>query len=127
MAMNDVADQAEYCQLFARLIPSQKGILVRLLQKRGHTVVMIGDGFNDGIALKVADVGISFNSNNSEMARKLSKILINELDDLIVVLQSGLWVSRANRGLKFARFFMTGLIIGFLYIRCLLDLYSYLN
>jgi len=127
MALNDVADQAEYCQLFARLIPSQKGILVRLLQKRGHTVVMIGDGFNDGIALKVADVGISFNSNNSEMARKLSKILINELDDLIVVLQSGLWVSRANRGLKFARFFMTGLIIGFLYIRCLLDLYSYLN
>lgn len=83
MDLQEVTRQSSYCSVFARLIPSQKGVLIRLFQRKGHRVAMIGDGPNDGIALKVADVGISFVENSSPIARRLSKILINDLSDLL--------------------------------------------
>lgn len=115
MALDDIGDQTEYCSLFARLIPSQKGILVRVMQKRGHRVAMIGDGFNDGIALKVADVGISFHSNSSDMARKLSKILLNDVNDVATVIRHAYRVSRTTRMLKLVRYAIICLAILVLY------------
>jgi Ca2+-transporting ATPase len=83
MELAEVARQSDYCSVFARLMPSQKGIIVRLLQQRHHYVAMIGDGPNDGIALKVADVSISFQENSSPIARRLANILIQELTDVL--------------------------------------------
>lgn len=88
MELREVARQSAYCSVYARLIPSQKGTLVRLLRERGHCVGMVGDGINDGIALKAADIGISFTENSSPIAQRLAHILINKLDDLTLLVES---------------------------------------
>jgi Ca2+-transporting ATPase len=94
MDLAEVSRQSSYCSVFAQLTPSQKGILAYLFQLKGHRIAMIGDGPNDGVALKVADVGISFNENSSPIARNLSKILINDLADILVLFKSARRVHR---------------------------------
>jgi P-type Ca2+ transporter type 2C len=87
MALSDVARQADYVSIFARLLPSQKAVLLRLFQQTYHCVAMVGDGANDTLALKAANVAISFVKNSSPMARRVSDILISDLSDLLTVIQ----------------------------------------
>jgi len=89
--------------VFARLTPSQKGILIRILQRKGHCVVMLGDGPNDGIALKAADVSISIAQDSSPIARRLAKILINDLGDTLTLITSARRLWRRNQQLKVFR------------------------
>ena len=116
MALDEVARQSDHCSVFARLLPSQKAVIIRLFQNRGHHVAMIGDGPNDGIALKVADIGISFIKNSSPIARRLSKILISELPDLLRIIEGANRIKRTAKYFKLLRVLILIVILLGLYL-----------
>lgn len=63
-ALNDMGDEAllhvaKEAVVFAEVDPNQKERIILALQKTGHVVGYMGDGINDALALRAADVGIS--------------------------------------------------------------------
>ncbi|KIF00383.1 metal ABC transporter ATPase [Streptomyces sp. RSD-27] len=71
-AMGEVLDGNT---VFGRVTPQQKRDMVAALQSRGHTVAMTGDGVNDVLALKDADIGVSMGSG-SEATRAVAQIVL---------------------------------------------------
>ncbi|MER6035397.1 HAD-IC family P-type ATPase [Streptomyces sp. NPDC001835] len=61
--------------VFGRVTPQQKRDMVGALQSGGHTVAMTGDGVNDVLALKDADIGVSMGSG-SEATRAVAQIVL---------------------------------------------------
>jgi cation-transporting ATPase E len=61
--------------IFGRLTPAQKETLVKALRARGHYVAMIGDGVNDVLALKAADLAIAMQSGTAA-ARAVSDMVL---------------------------------------------------
>jgi Ca2+-transporting ATPase len=66
--------------VFARLSPAQKLQIIQAYQGAGMSVVMVGDGFNDVLALKVADVGIAMGRGGAEMARRTADLVLEDND-----------------------------------------------
>ncbi len=87
MGSGHIGEQTEFVSVFARLLPSQKALLVRILQRKGKIVAMVGDGVNDTLALKAADVGIAFGKDSSPLAKRASPIQINDLTALVTIVQ----------------------------------------
>ncbi len=79
--MNDaeLARHVEHTSIFARVTPKQKERIVRALIARGHTVGYLGDGINDALSLRAADVGISVN-NAVDVAKESAGIVLLEKD-----------------------------------------------
>jgi len=111
MALQEVEQQAAHVSIFARLLPSQKGVLVRLLQQRGDCVAMVGDGANDTVALRAADVGLSFVESSSPLARRVSRVLINDLADVLLIITGA---KRIERRLKYLMLFRVIALISML-------------
>lgn len=65
--------------VFARTTPSQKLLIVEKLQSFGHIVGVCGDGVNDSLALKRANLGISMNKTGSEASKEAASMIL--LDD----------------------------------------------
>ncbi|MFJ9106435.1 HAD-IC family P-type ATPase [Streptomyces sp. NPDC102283] len=70
-----MATAMEENAVFGRVTPQQKRDMVAALQSRGHTVAMTGDGVNDVLALKDADIGVSMGSG-SEATRAVAQIVL---------------------------------------------------
>lgn len=66
---------AEDNTIFGRITPEQKAKLVESLQDRGHYVAMMGDGVNDVLSLKQANVGVAMESG-SQATRSVADIVL---------------------------------------------------
>ncbi|MBO8191909.1 cation-translocating P-type ATPase [Streptomyces oryzae] len=71
--------------VFGRVTPQQKREMVGALQSSGHTVAMTGDGVNDVLALKDADIGVCMGSG-SEATKAVAQIVL--LDNSFATLPS---------------------------------------
>jgi cation-transporting ATPase E len=70
-----LADVMRDTTVFGRVTPHQKRSMVKALQSLGHTVAMTGDGVNDVLALKDADLGIAM-GNGSPATRAVAQIVL---------------------------------------------------
>ena len=83
------------CTVFAKLTPNQKALVVGSLRKAGHCVGMLGDGINDCMALRKADVGISVDSGAS-VAKDCADLILTEKGLSIIV--SAVKIGRVTHG-----------------------------
>jgi len=92
-ALDDEAlgEAAQRTTLFAKLDPAQKARVIAVLRKRGHTVGFMGDGINDTLALREADVGISVHSA-VDIAKEAADIIL--LEKSLLVLERGVLEGR---------------------------------
>lgn len=77
MSDKELLDVIDDIEIFARLNPIQKNRIVNLYKEKGHVVGYMGDGVNDALSLKSADVGISVN-DATDIAKEASDIIILE-------------------------------------------------
>ena len=80
----------EQCNVFGRVTPDQKRLMVKALQERGHVVAMIGDGVNDVLAIKDADFGIAMGSG-ADASRAIAQLILltNDFSVLPGVISEG--------------------------------------
>jgi Mg2+-importing ATPase len=97
-----LGELAEKNNVFARLSPSQKENIITALQKRGHVVGYMGDGINDALSMRAADVGISVDTA-VDVAKESADIIL--LEKSLLVLEDGIIEGRKVFGniIKYVR------------------------
>ena len=75
VALDELAEAVEGAQVLGRVVPEQKRALVQALRSRGRTVAMTGDGVNDSLALKDADLGIAM-GNGAPATKAVARMVL---------------------------------------------------
>ena len=91
LTQEQLGELAEKHDLFARLSPTQKEDIIVALQKRGHVVGYLGDGINDALSMRAADVGISVDTA-VDVAKESADIIL--LEKSLLVLEDGILEGR---------------------------------
>ncbi|HEX7464688.1 MAG TPA: cation-translocating P-type ATPase [Actinomycetota bacterium] len=87
---SELARALDEHSIFGRVTPQQKRAMVKALQSRGHVVAMTGDGVNDVLALKDADIGIAMGSGSAATRSVAQLVLLSStFDSLPAVVNEG--------------------------------------
>ena len=74
----ELSDRLKTSCVFARTTPEDKYRIVRVLQRHGHSVTVTGDGVNDALALKQANVGVAMGITGTDVAKEVSDMVITD-------------------------------------------------
>ncbi|MDR6158453.1 Ca2+-transporting ATPase [Chryseobacterium sp. SLBN-27] len=82
---------SEDTTLFTRMFPEAKLKVITALKKDGHVVAMLGDGVNDGPALKAAHIGVAMGNKGTEIAKSAAALVItnDDLEKLVIGIAAG--------------------------------------
>ncbi|HET9411412.1 MAG TPA: HAD-IC family P-type ATPase [Candidatus Saccharimonadales bacterium] len=85
-----LAEVLESHNVFGRVNPDQKRAIVKALQSKGHVVAMTGDGVNDALALKDADIGVAMGSG-AQATKAIAELVLldNQFSRMPRVLAEG--------------------------------------
>ena len=77
--------------LFTRMFPEAKLEVINALKKNGEVVAMLGDGVNDGPALKSAHIGVAMGVKGTEMAKAAASLVLtyDDLGKLVTAVAAG--------------------------------------
>ncbi|WP_185248311.1 cation-translocating P-type ATPase [Chryseobacterium bernardetii] len=88
---DDLMKLCENTTLFTRMFPEAKLEVVNALKAQGNVVAMLGDGVNDGPALKAAHIGVAMGNKGTEIAKSAAALVItnDDLEKLVVGIAAG--------------------------------------
>ncbi|MGA9363938.1 MAG: magnesium-translocating P-type ATPase [Bacteroidota bacterium] len=91
MSDEELLEATERATIFARLSPAHKQRIIQVMRSKGHVVGFMGDGINDALALRAADVGISVDSA-VDIAKESADVIL--LEKSLMVLEEGVLEGR---------------------------------
>ena len=117
MSDEDLRQVVKTVSVFARTTPQHKYRIVQALQKNGEVVAVTGDGLNDALALKGADIGIAMGIRGTDVAKEAAEVVL--ADDNYITITQGIFEGRKffdnlQKGIKYYLSVKAALILIFL-------------
>jgi len=91
MEIERLREKVKTVNIFARVVPEQKLLLINAFKSNGQIVAMTGDGVNDAPSLKSANIGIAMGERGTDVAREASDMVLldDDFSSIVAAVRSG--------------------------------------